>query len=281
MRHINKSLLSVLAVGYLAATAGHARADFVTSEIGGAAETGAGISYLNLDSAASSYGSGSSLVNVAFAGNGGYYNNSVYDMVSQPYISGYNGNSFGSQNSGVDTTNFLTSGVLPTGSATLTFATTQNYFGLLWGSMDSYNTLTFYKNGVAVSVEGYNFLTGYAGASGGAYGLAVGGITVNSGNPGTPAGSFDPDGNDGYLALSPLGTAYVNIGITGGFNEVSFTSTNYNFEADNIAYGNTGDPPPPTPAPSGVPDGGMTVGLLGLALSGIAGFGAFLRKRPI
>ena len=43
---------------------------------------------------------------------------------------------------GPDTTTYLTTGI---GSVTLTLPGPEKYFGLLWGSVDTYNTLSFYR----------------------------------------------------------------------------------------------------------------------------------------
>jgi hypothetical protein len=46
-----------------------------------------------------------------------------------------------------DTTNFLTvSYPAAAGVVHITFTNPENYFGLYWGSMDSYNSITFLKN---------------------------------------------------------------------------------------------------------------------------------------
>ncbi len=49
----------------------------------------------------------------------------------------------------VDTTNFMA--ILANQAETIKFAGLQSSFGLLWGSIDSYNTIQFFNNGVAVT----------------------------------------------------------------------------------------------------------------------------------
>ena len=39
------------------------------------------------------------------------------------------------------------------GTVTLTLSSAYNYFGLYWGSMDDYNTLTFYSGGFLVGLS--------------------------------------------------------------------------------------------------------------------------------
>jgi hypothetical protein len=71
-------------------------------------------------------------------------NSSVY---AAPYISGSNGLGFGNA-LGQDTTSYLSTG---TGSITLDFSgVTEKYFGLLWGSVDTYNYVKFYNAGSLV-----------------------------------------------------------------------------------------------------------------------------------
>jgi hypothetical protein len=116
------------------------------------------------------------------------------------------------QADGADTTRYITSGsntsALGAG-ATFTFANDQLYFGLLWGSVDNYNTLTFYNNDVVV---------------------------------GTITGSdvmANPNGNQGAG-----GTTYVNINSTLAFDKVVATSTSFAFELDNIAFSENRIPEP-------------------------------------
>ncbi len=140
-----------------------------------------------------------------------------------PFLTGNNNQNFGSLYSGDDDTMYLTSGNFsnPGGTIEFNFADTQDYFGLLWGSVDTYNTLTFVLNGVDV---------------------------------GTVVGSQVLQSCDGFQGEG--GSAYVNItGIS--FDRVRVTSSQYAFELDNVAYGK-------------VPDGGMTVSLLGLSLGALA-----------
>jgi PEP-CTERM motif len=158
-----------------------------------------------------------------------------------PVLSGSNGNGFGSPNqpNGTDTTAYLTTG---TGSVTMTFSSNQMYFGLLWGSVDTYNTLTFYENGVAIGGggDGVSFLTG------------------------TDVLGSGADGNQGAG-----GTAYVNITSTLAFNEVVATSSINAFEFDNVAY---------NPTPIGVPEPSTFV-VAAFGAMGMIGFG--LRRKAL
>jgi hypothetical protein len=124
-----------------------------------------------------------------------------------PYLAGNNNNNFGSLYTGPDTTYYLTSGnsTEPGGSIEFTFEGAQNYFGLLWGSVDNYNTLTFLMGDTEV-------------------GSVTGSQALLLGN--------------GYQGIG--GSTYVNItGIS--FDKVRVTSDQYAFELDNVAYGKVPD----------------------------------------
>ena len=85
------------------------------------------------------------------------------------------------------------------------------YVGLLWGSVDSYNTLSLYNGSTLVG--------------------AVTGTDVTS----------NANGDQGEL-----GTFYVNINSSESFNKVVATSSAYAFEFDNVAYNPTAVPEPST-----------------------------------
>jgi len=101
-----------------------------------------------------------------------------------------------------------------------------NYFGLWWGSVDTYNTLTFYNNGTEVA--------SFTGTS----------ITT-------------PNAANGDQT-APSTNLYVNFLDLPLFNSFEMTSTQYAFEADNLAIGVVPEP--------------TTLLLLGFGLLGLAGF---------
>lgn len=122
-----------------------------------------------------------------------------------PYLSNNNGALFGDAN-GADTSNYLSAGI---GQVILDFSSLgpQQYLGLLWGSVDAYNTLDFYNGNTLVgSIVGTDFWPGANGDQG-----------VN-------------------------GTYYVNVSSTLDFNKVVASSSQYAFEIDNVSYNNNGGP---------------------------------------
>lgn len=107
----------------------------------------------------------------------------------------------------MDTTTYVTTGL---GAVTLTMPGDELYFGLLWGSVDTYNTLSFYDgNTLMGSVSGSDVLA-------------------------------SPNGNQGEA-----GTVYVNLGFDSPFNKVVASSSQYAFEFDNVAFSPTDPVPEP------------------------------------
>ncbi len=100
-------------------------------------------------------------------------------------------------------------GPVVTATDTLTLGAAYNYFGLYWGSIDAYNTLSFYLGG--------NLVASYTGAD----------FLPSNGNQ-----------------TSPYTNEYVNFFFNGGdtYDKVVFTTSSLNFEIDNIAYGNVPEP---------------------------------------
>jgi hypothetical protein len=98
-----------------------------------------------------------------------------------------------------DATQYYSTGM---GTTTITFGDENTYLGLLWGSVDGYNSIAFYKDGILVG-------------------------TVNGADIRNPA-----NGDQGIG-----GTYYVNFEVDGGYDSVKLISTNYSFEIDDLAYG--------------------------------------------
>jgi hypothetical protein len=149
----------------------------------------------------------SSGLTISGTGDAKLVNGSQSGEFAAPYLSGNNDVGFGgSLVDGYDSTRYLTTG---TGTITFQFDSYQNYFGLLWGSVDNYNSLAFY--------DGVNLLGTLTGSN---------------------AYFSDTTGNQGKF-----GTFYVNINTDVLFNRVVASSgTSYAFELDNVAFGRVSVP---------------------------------------
>jgi hypothetical protein len=188
----------VLILGVSAISSASIAATTLTGTAGGT-PVGAG-PYLNFDNLAPAGGIAGGGITVSFSGIGAgpVALPNVVDRYAAPYITGGNGASFGNiQADGPNITQYLSTGI---GQVTLQFDQYHNYFGLLWGSVDDYNTLSFY--------DGANLLFSYTG-------LDV--DQLASGSQGA------------------AGTFYVNINSDAAFDRVVASSTSYAFEFDNVA----------------------------------------------
>jgi hypothetical protein len=130
---------------------------------------------------------------VTFTAASGVYSGTTTGVAAAPFTA-----------SGPDNSNYLAAE--PKGSVTVSFNSQQKYFGLLWGSVDNYNSLNFYNNGTLVET-----LTGSA-------------ISANANGNQTASGSY-------IVNLDFNGTA--------SFNSVVATSSTPAFEFDSIAYAAT------------------------------------------
>ena len=114
-------------------------------------------------------------------------------------------------------------------SITITFKTAENYFGLLWGSMDPTNTITFYN--------GTTLIASYTGAQ------------------------LSSDGSG--AGLYPAGASYINFNaasVAKDFTKIVLSESSTDFEVDNLA---TGTAPVPLPASAYLLLAGL--GLLGFS----------------
>lgn len=203
----NKFFTVIPAIALVVSTTSSVSASLIiVSAVGGGPSTAVGVNYANFDDLALGYAGGTSGgVAVTLTPNAAVVHGAASGLYAAPYLSNSNGVLFGDNTvSGADTTNYITSG--STGSfenaeVELDFGAGQMYLGLLWGSVDAYNTLTFYNDDNTTStitgIDVYAFANGDQGEA---------------------------------------GTFYVNINSTQSFYKVVATSSNYAFEFDNVAY---------------------------------------------
>jgi len=214
-------LTSLIALGLVAQVVS-ASTITLSATVGGLAS---GSTKLNFDGLGS--GSKSTVTidgaTISFSGSAQVASGSISGVYAAPYISGSNGFGFGND-LGQDNTSYLSTG---NGSIAFDFSgVVQKYFGLLWGSVDTYNYVTFFKGGS---------------------------------NVGSFSGGDVKVGANGDQGLN--GTYYVDFKDSGtGFDKVVLSSTGYAFELDNVAFNKT----------TNVPDSSATLGLLALALAGLA-----------
>lgn len=232
MSKMQMTVASAFAVALLGSVAA-ANAAVVVANFGTNAVPTGGVFYENFNTLTPGSSATANLANgltVSFNPNAQAVTGSLSGQYAAPFVNG-NGGSFGSPGLvGPDNTTYLASGSTnATGNASITFEfdTAQLYFGLLWGSVDDFNTLTFYD-------ELDNVL-----------GVITGTDAVTSAND---------NGDQGVN-----GSFYVNITSTEGFYKVVATSTRETFEIDNVAFGES---VPSVPEPASLAMLGL--GLLGV-----------------
>ncbi|QDU89325.1 hypothetical protein Pla175_27140 [Pirellulimonas nuda] len=210
-------LICVAVVG--ASSAALASISISSASVGGSALTGPNIRYANFnDLTVNSTGgltstapAGSLQVNLTPGAK--VVTGKQSGQYAPPVLSNGNGSNFGGQFMGADGTPYITTGstgATPNAAAELVFGSATSYFGLLWGSVDSYNKLTFHLVGGGIeTVTGTDIINFWNAANA----------------PSFPSGS-----------QATGGTLYVNFDSTIGIEKVVATSSSYAFEFDNVAY---------------------------------------------
>ncbi|MFZ4407578.1 MAG: hypothetical protein ACOYOH_09560 [Paracraurococcus sp.] len=83
------------------------------------------------------FGSGDTAGTISYTGTSGIYSGNVTGVTAAPYTA-----------TGPTTGNYFAAE--PKSAITFSYAQQQQYFGMMWGSVDSYNTLSFYRGDTLV-----------------------------------------------------------------------------------------------------------------------------------
>jgi len=237
---MKKTIVASLAVAAAFAITAPANATTVVAGAAGALLNTAGDTSATFDSvpgAPQSYGSVGAFG--PFTDNGANFSGLGMIMLNTP---GGTGDSLGLYAEPFhDTSNYLT--VQPAGSPeTIALNTTATRFGLYWGSMDTYNSIQFYRNGGLIDT--------------------VTGAQAAAVVPALANGNQADDATNRYIEISAVGDGL-------GFDTVVLLSSQNSFEVDNLSWGcgpnGGGCAPAPTPLPAALP----------LFISGLGGLGFF------
>jgi len=186
MNVICKTLSTVLLTGASMA----ANAAYITTFTAGQTSTVAGATVVDFDGSLSLPGN--------YSGAGSILNHSVSGQSAAP--------------AGDDTNYYSVAYPAVTGTGTFTAdaGASYDYFGLYWGSIDNYNSLSFYSgSSLLATITGLDVI---------AAGTALGDQTAAGSN------------------------RYVNFFFDSGFDRIDFTTSGYAFETDNHAFATVPEP---------------------------------------
>ncbi|MDX2231363.1 MAG: PEP-CTERM sorting domain-containing protein [Leptolyngbyaceae cyanobacterium bins.349] len=202
-------LTSIVLAGMTAVVAGATSASAFTFSVGGTAVTGEGFKSSVAGAKTVDFNAGSPSNNVVTYS--GITNNLVQGSVSSQHAT-----PFGNTSRYLTISNRNANVVGNTGSVTLNFAQALDYFGLYWGSVDTYNFIDFY--------------------SGGSLLRTFGGGDISTTARGSWTGASD--------------NLYVNFFASAGqsFDRIVLRSNGTAFESDNHAYRESSSAAVPEPA---------------------------------
>lgn len=211
---MNLMRTSLLSAMFATATVGSAHAAFVYDFGGSVAADGSGLTTSRAGATVIDFNSGKP---AQYSGQGSVLSGSLSGKYATPAN---------------DATPYL-SVAYPAQSGIETFTATlgasYNYFGLYWGSIDDYNSLSFYNGATLVA--------------------AVSGLDVIQ--AGTALGDQTAAGSNRYVNFTFQDAT---------FDRIVFNTTQYAFESDNHAFGNVSVPEPTSLALFGI-------GLLGAGIA--------------
>jgi hypothetical protein len=242
MQVVRAAFIAGLTAGVLVSGGAAASPLSIFSSVGGAPTGAVRFNFDNLKTTSTSPAETTSVdgsMQIAFNPQAGVVTGALANVYAPPVISGSNGIGFGTggstQANGATLTPYLTTGSTGApgfGNASMTFNLpfAAQYFGLLWGSVDTYNTLSFFNGSTLIGT-----ITGSQ-------------VTPNA------------TGNQGAS-----GTFYVNVNSTQAFDKVVATSSQFAFEFDNVALAR--DPGGADPSIVAAP---AALALFGLGLVGLA-----------
>ncbi len=198
-----KRLVSTIALASCFAGSVQAAPVLSVSSVVGGGPAGTVFETLNELALGQAGGMTSAGVMVTFSGNAAVVAGASTNYYAAPVLSNGDGAAFGDAD-GADASRYVSTGsagAVAGSAVTFTLATAETYFGLAWGSVDSYDSLAFYDGMRLIEV--------------------ITGADVLAGANGDQ---------------SAAGTAYVNITSSVAFTTIVASSSQYAFEFDDLSF---------------------------------------------